>query len=221
MNRSDSVASLLKAFVSAQGSMQVAIKDSTNPHFKSRYADLGAVWAACRDVLSNNGLAVIQYPCDAENNRLGMTTMLVHTSGEFMAFPPFSTALAKNDPQGVGSAITYLKRYALCAALGIVADDDDDANAASHSKESKHDAPKKYAGNASISLGQAAGASTSVSSDRGHPSKVDQAKQLLASAQDERAALAALKSLQLSESEKKMVTPLYQQRIAELTKVTQ
>jgi hypothetical protein len=100
-----------------------------NPHFRSKYADLGAVWEACRDALTANGLSVMQMPVDVADGRVGLTTMLLHESGEFVS-STVSTPLTKNDAQGVGSALTYLRRYALAAMVGVVADEDDDGNAA-------------------------------------------------------------------------------------------
>lgn len=131
MHKSDSIKELSAALVKAQASIGVAIKDSVNPHFKSKYADLGAVWAACRKPLNDNGLSVVQMPVDAgEPGRVALETILVHVSGEYIS-STVSTRLMKDDAQGVGSAITYLRRYALAAFVGIVADEDDDGNAAS------------------------------------------------------------------------------------------
>ncbi|AFZ67119.1 ERF family protein [Deinococcus peraridilitoris] len=129
MKQSESIAQLAVALVTAQANMQVAIKDATNPAFRTKYADLGAVWDACRAALQDNALSVLQAPVACESGFAALETMLLHASGEFVS----STAqcrLVKDDPQGYGSAITYLRRYALSAMLGIVADDDD-GNAAS------------------------------------------------------------------------------------------
>ena len=130
MQKSDTIGELAKALAKAQAGVRPAIKDKENPAFRKKYADLGAVWDACRGALTDNGLTVIQMPEASEPGFVALTTMLLHSSGEFIT----STAtapLAKNDPQGVGSALTYLRRYALSAVVGIVADDDDDGNAAS------------------------------------------------------------------------------------------
>jgi hypothetical protein len=130
MDKSDTISELAKALVKAQAAIQPAIKDKTNPAFRSRYADLTAVWDACRGALTSNGLSIVQMPIDAEAGRVALTTMLLHISGEYIS-STVSTALVKNDPQGVGSALTYLRRYALSAMVGVVADEDDDGNAAS------------------------------------------------------------------------------------------
>lgn len=130
MNRSESIAALAVALAKAQAAIKPAAKDAENPHFRSRYADLPSVWEACRKPLTDNGLSVVQMPVDAENGRVGLTTILLHSSGEFIS-STVSTALTKQDAQGIGSALTYLRRYALSAIVGVVADEDDDGNAAS------------------------------------------------------------------------------------------
>lgn len=121
---------LAKAFVAAQGEIQAAIADSTNPHFRSKYADLSSLLVTCKPVLAKHKLAVIQSPCDAEGGRVGLSTIIMHESGEMLRLEPFSSPITKQDPQGVGSAITYMRRYALKAALAIP-EEDDDANIAS------------------------------------------------------------------------------------------
>ncbi len=130
IDKSETIKELAAALVKAQAAIQPAIKDKTNPAFRSRYADLTAVWDACRTALTSNGLSIVQMPIDAEAGRVALTTMLLHTSGEYIS-STVSTALVKTDPQGVGSALTYLRRYALSAMVGVVADEDDDGNAAS------------------------------------------------------------------------------------------
>jgi hypothetical protein len=95
------------------------------------------VWDACRDALAANELSVLQLPTAAEPGYCGLETILLHVSGEFVS----STAqipLGKNEPQGYGSALTYLRRYSLAALLGIVADDDDDASAAQPPRGASH-----------------------------------------------------------------------------------
>lgn len=129
--QSEQINDLAAALVKAQAAMKPAIKDATNPHFKSKYADLAAIWEACRDALTSNGLSVVQMPTDsAEANRVALVTMLLHTSGQYLS-TTVSTKLTQETAQGVGSALTYLRRYALAAMVGIVADEDDDGNAAS------------------------------------------------------------------------------------------
>jgi len=128
MNHSDSIAALGAALAKAQGMIEGARKDSANPHFKSKYADLASCWDACREALSKNGLAVVQAPGEAASGVVEMTTMLVHESGEWIS-ERLTIPLAKVDAQGYGSAVTYARRYALTAMVGI-APEDDDGNAA-------------------------------------------------------------------------------------------
>jgi DNA topoisomerase VI subunit B len=131
---SESVKELATALAKAQAQLKPAIKDSTNPHFKSKYADLGAVWDACRKVLADNGLSIVQMPTDSTEGRVGLTTVLMHTSGEYIG-TTVSTRLQQDSAQGVGSALTYLRRYALASMVGVVADEDDDGNAASQPRQ--------------------------------------------------------------------------------------
>jgi hypothetical protein len=129
VRRSESFAALAAALAKAQGEIVGASKDKTNPHFKSNYADLAAVWDACRGPLSKNGLAVLQ-PAVADGARVTVTTILTHSSGEWVESELTMTA-AQSNPQGLGSCITYARRYALAAMVGV-APEDDDGNAASH-----------------------------------------------------------------------------------------
>lgn len=128
MERSESIAALAAALAKAQGSIEAAKKDSENPHFKSKYADLASVWAACREALSVNNVAVVQAPGECADGRVWLTTILMHSSGEWLS-EPLSIPLAKVDAHGFGSALTYARRYALAAMVGV-APDDDDGNAA-------------------------------------------------------------------------------------------
>lgn len=130
MEHSDSLAKIATALVNVQASVKTALKDSLNPHYKSKYADLGAIWDACRAQLGESGIAVIQMPTAADAGHVGLSTMLLHNSGEWIK-DRVTVRCPKDDPQGAGSALTYLRRYALAAALGIVADEDDDAEFAS------------------------------------------------------------------------------------------
>ena len=130
MKHSESIAALAAALAKAQGAIPPARKDSLNPHFKSHYADLTAIWEACRPALAANGLSVVQFPCDGENERIGLTSILMHSSGEWMADTVTVIAL-KQDPQFLGGVLTYLRRYSLAAIVGVTATEDDDANSVS------------------------------------------------------------------------------------------
>jgi hypothetical protein len=128
MNQSENIAELSSALAKAQGDMQAAIKDSINPFFKSKYADLGSVWDAARPVLSKNGLCVIQ-TTELMNDKIVMVTTLSHSSGQWIkSYLPLNPS--KQDSQGIGAAITYLRRYSLSAIVGVVCDDDDDGETA-------------------------------------------------------------------------------------------
>ena len=134
MNRSDQINELAKALASAQAEIGTASKDRENPHFRSRYATLASVQDACRSALSRHGLSVVQLP-GGEGQRVEMTTVLMHSSGQWISCSGSYTAV-KNDPQAVGSCITYARRQQLAAVVGV-APDDDDGNAASEPTPAK------------------------------------------------------------------------------------
>ena len=115
---------LATALALAQGSMQGAVKDRTNPAFKSSYADLASTWDACRVALSSNGLAVSQHPGRLEDGSVTVTTMLLHRSGQHIS--SICSALPRDaSPASVGLVVTYLRRYGLAAAVGVSPEDDD------------------------------------------------------------------------------------------------
>lgn len=129
MNSSATVKELATALAIVQGQLTFAKKDSKNPFFKSNYADLESVWDACRSLLSDNGLAIMQFPGDYVDGNMTLTTVMTHSSGEWVA-QNMSLPVSKPDAQGAGSAITYMRRYALAAIVGVV-QADDDGNSAS------------------------------------------------------------------------------------------
>lgn len=131
MQKSESIAALAAALAKAQGEMENAGKNSVNPHFRSKYADLAEIINTVRPVLSKHGLAVTQFPA-FEGGTAHVETVLTHASGEWMS-GTCSAPVQKSDPQGVGSALTYLRRYSLAAVCGL-AQEDDDANSASKPK---------------------------------------------------------------------------------------
>src|SRR5690348_2447368 len=102
--------------------MAGAKKDMTNPHYKSRYADLASVWDACRDALTANGIAVIQMTEPSERDEIIVDTRLVHSSGEWIE-GRLVLPVSKADAQGYGSALTYARRYGLSAAVGVAPED--------------------------------------------------------------------------------------------------
>lgn len=124
--QSENITELAKALLNVQRTVRPITKDAENPFTKSWYASLNSVMDACRDALIENGIWLCQYPVPVEQpNSLGLVTKLTHAeSGQWqssLAVVP----LPKADPQGMGSAMTYARRYALTAMLGMVTEDDD------------------------------------------------------------------------------------------------
>lgn len=130
LTKSESLDQLAAALAAAQRSMRPVAFDAVNPHFQSRYASLAAIVEALREPLAANGLAVSQV-VDYDGETPVLETILLHTSGQYLAGRyPLRPARGVT-PQDYGSALTYARRYALAAICGAVADDDDDGNAAS------------------------------------------------------------------------------------------
>ena len=135
MSCSNSTGALAAALAKAQGAMVAAQLDRENPFYKSKYATLASIWEAIRKPLSDNELAVTQvtYPDDG---RLILETTLLHSSGEWVS-AQLIVKPVKDDPQGIGSAISYARRYGLSAIVGAVSDEDDDGTEASRKPEAK------------------------------------------------------------------------------------
>ncbi len=131
-NKSDHIGALAAALAKAQGDIKSAVKDATNPFFKSSYADLPAVVKACKAALSENGIAYIQ-TTDFLEQDLWLETILTHASGEWIS-GRYPVRPVKNDPQGMGSAMTYARRYSLAAMVGVVAENEDDDAEAAHGR---------------------------------------------------------------------------------------
>lgn len=122
------IAELSTALCKAQGAMTGAIKDSANPFFQSKYADLSAVWDDIREPFAENGISVCQMPVGGVGS-VSVVTQITHSSGQWMR-SKLTVVPKKVDPQGIGSGITYARRYALAAMAGVY-QIDDDGNAAS------------------------------------------------------------------------------------------
>lgn len=121
---------LAAALVKAQLGIKTAKKDSVNPFFNSKYADLESVWEACGEALAENGLSVMQYGI-FHDGKFFLRSTLLHSSGQSVS-GDYLVNPTKDDPQGYGSAWTYARRYSLAAMVGVTSGDpDDDANAAS------------------------------------------------------------------------------------------
>ena len=145
MNRSENLNELATALSKAQGVIQGAKKDSANPFFKSKYADLASVVEAIRIPFAENGLSYIQSIEPSERNEVRVETTLLHASGQWFSCGVLAVPVAKADAQGFGSALTYARRYSLSAAAGI-APEDDDGNAASKAMPKRaKDAPEPQA----------------------------------------------------------------------------
>lgn len=132
MKKSDSIAALAKALSQFQAKVKQPLKDKDNPFFKSKYVPLENVVEAITETSGEFGLSFIQFPLNDANGRVGVTTLLMHESGEWIESEPIFATPAKQDAQGAGSVITYLKRYSLSAIFGITSDEDDDGNSAQH-----------------------------------------------------------------------------------------
>ena len=119
MEKSETIGNLTLALSKVQAQLRPAKENSKNPFFKSNYADLGSVWDSVRALLSENELSIIQMPTDVG----GLTTILSHSSGEYLSSTMYIPS--KEDAHGVGSAISYARRYALASFVGVVTGDDD------------------------------------------------------------------------------------------------
>ena len=139
---SEEIGKLAKALVKAQAEVESALKFSTNPHYGSPYADLTSVLKAIKPVLAKHGLAMVQYPGYGEGI-VTMTTVLVHDSGEWLQSPEAAIPITKKDPHGAMSGITYLRRGCASSLMALIADDDDDGNAAVGPKPTKATKPTK------------------------------------------------------------------------------
>lgn len=134
MLKSEQINELAAALAKAQGQIEGAKKSSSNPFFKSKYADLAECWNTCREALTANEISVIQMPEEInENGRLNITTMLAHSSGQYIS-STLTMTVTKLDPQAIGSAITYGRRYALAAMVGLAQEDDDGEKAMASEK---------------------------------------------------------------------------------------
>lgn len=129
MKTSDQINELSSALAKAQGELEAASFDSVNPHFKSKYASLTSIVEAIKKPLSRNGLSYAQ-ATELNNGSLVLITRIMHSSGQWLE-SSYPINPVKNDPQGIGSALTYARRYSLSSLVGAVSDEDDDSNQAS------------------------------------------------------------------------------------------
>lgn len=134
MNQEKPITTIAKAFVKAQSEMTVASKDSTNPFFKSKYADLNSIREACMPALNRNGISVIQ-PIVQQDGKNYVHTILLHESGEMLTSMNEIICNKPSDAQSYGSGLTYARRYGLQSLCNIGADDDDGTKAVTNTKE--------------------------------------------------------------------------------------
>ena len=130
--RRNEMVEFIKAFVKVQAALEPAIKNSVNPHFKSKFADLTSCYEACRKILSENQIALIQQPCTSEDGSTILKTHLLHVSGQGIVGEMHVCDRTATSQQK-GSALTYIRRYSLVSMVGL-ATEDDDGNAANEHK---------------------------------------------------------------------------------------
>lgn len=133
--QSEQINEIAAALSKCQGELENASKTSANPFYKSKYADLAEVINVCKEPLSNNGLSIVQLTDISENGSIFVITQLNHSSGQWLR-GYYPAKPVKDDPQGLGGAVTYARRYAYSAIIGI-AQEDDDGNKASGRDDKK------------------------------------------------------------------------------------
>ncbi|MBD5797053.1 recombinase [Bacillus pseudomycoides] len=153
MNRSETIAELAKSLVKFNLEVNKIAKDADNPFFKNNYATLDTIIDEIRPILSKHGLSIMQIP-SGDGQNVTLKTLLLHESGEWLESDELTMKPVKNDPQAVGSCITYARRYSLAAFLSLNTGEDDDGNSATYGKGNKPNqrsnsgqAPNKPQGN--------------------------------------------------------------------------
>ncbi|MGE5328094.1 MAG: ERF family protein [Deltaproteobacteria bacterium] len=136
MNKSESIQKIAQALSNLQSEIKNPANTANNPFFNSKYAPLPDILNESRPLLAKHGLSVLQSP-SGDGQNISITTLLMHTSGEWIETEPLTLKADKATAQGAGSAITYARRYALSAVLGISSEDDDDGNHASNNNQNK------------------------------------------------------------------------------------
>lgn len=137
MKKSESIVEISKALAEFRKEVKQPMKDGNNPFFKSKYVPLENVIEAIDETAPKTGLSFTQWALNNSEGTVGVATLLLHTSGEFIEYDPVFMKGEKQTPQGAGSVISYLKRYTLSAIFGITSDQDDDGNGASQSNNNK------------------------------------------------------------------------------------
>ncbi|WP_242300169.1 ERF family protein [Bacillus cereus group sp. BfR-BA-01448] len=155
MNKSDTITELAKALVRFNSEVNKIAKDADNPFFKNNYATLDTIIDEIRPILSKHGLSIMQIP-SGDGQNVTLKTLLLHESGEWLESDKLMMKPVKNDPQAVGSCITYARRYSLASFLSLNTGEDDDGNGATYRKGNKQNqkgnsgqAPNRLQGNSS------------------------------------------------------------------------
>lgn len=168
MKTSESIKNIAAALCKFQQECDSPKKTASNPHFKSKYAPLEEIIKVATPTMAANGLSHFQ-STSSDGDSVVVTTVLMHTSGEFIESDPLRLPMGKATAQGAGSSLTYARRYSLCAILGIAAEEDDDANGAS---DQQKDTNKQVASESQLNfinklLGDVA-AATNITRDRAY-----------------------------------------------------
>ena len=137
MQKSSEITEISKALAEFRKEVKQPLKDANNPFFKSKYVPLENVVEAIDEVAPNHGLSFTQWPVNDGNGNVGVSTMLLHSSWQYIEYDPIYMKPDKQTPQAIGSAITYSKRYSLSAVFGITSDEDDDGNQATGNNQPK------------------------------------------------------------------------------------
>jgi ERF superfamily. len=143
MKTSETVSELFKALNKFRTQLKQPLKDANNPFFKSKYVPLENVVSVIDEAIAETGLSYTQETLYNDNGLIVLETIIMHESGEYIALGGAVVKPVKNDPQGVGSAITYARRYSLSTAFGIASDQDDDGNQASSGSKPPANAKKQ------------------------------------------------------------------------------
>jgi hypothetical protein len=146
MNKSESIKNFADAMAKFQGEVKNPPKSADNPFFKSKYTTLDVLIDTAKPLLQKNGLSYLQ-SCSGDGQNIIVTTLLMHSSGEWVESDPLTLKADKATAQGAGSAITYARRYALAAALGLASDEDDDGNGAEGNGNKKSQKPTQQPNN--------------------------------------------------------------------------
>lgn len=145
LKKSESIQNLSNAMAEFQKKIKQPLKDANNPFFKSQYVPLENVVEAITETGSQLGISFMQFASSDETGSIEVATLVMHSTGEYIEFPPVRMKPESNKPQAVGSAITYAKRYALSAIFGITSDKDDDGNEATGLNKQVEKQPKQQA----------------------------------------------------------------------------